>query len=132
MAPHSSVPAWRIPGTGEPGGLPSPGSHRVGHDWSDLAAAAALFKIQNSCVWDSCTDPWHMRNIYMTCLSDKSWHLLLSTWNVSSMTEKLILIWFKWKSCIKYFSINQNVVVMVWQFNLTNEYLATKLRWCYY
>ena len=31
--------AWRIPGTGEPGGLPSIGSHRVGHDWSDLAAA---------------------------------------------------------------------------------------------
>ena len=32
MATHSSVLAWRIPGTGELGGLPSPGSHRVGHD----------------------------------------------------------------------------------------------------
>ena len=42
MATHSRVLAWRIPGTGEPGGLPSTGSHRVGHDWSDLAAAAAL------------------------------------------------------------------------------------------
>ena len=41
MATHSSVLAWRIPGTGEPGGLPSVGSHRGGHDWSDLAAAAA-------------------------------------------------------------------------------------------
>ena len=40
MAAHSIVLAWRIPGTGEPGGLPSMGSHRVGHDWSDLAAAA--------------------------------------------------------------------------------------------
>ena len=40
MATHSSVLAWRIPGTGEPGGLMSMGSHRVGHDWSDLAAAA--------------------------------------------------------------------------------------------
>ena len=40
MATHSGVLAWRIPGTGEPGGLPSMGSHRVGHDWSDLAAAA--------------------------------------------------------------------------------------------
>ena len=39
MATHSSVLAWRIPGTGEPGGLPAMGSHRVGHDWSDLAAA---------------------------------------------------------------------------------------------
>ena len=37
MATHSSVLAWRIPGTGEPGGLPSMGSHRVGHNWSDLA-----------------------------------------------------------------------------------------------
>ena len=37
MASHSSVLAWRIPGTGEPGGLPSLGSHRVGHDLSDLA-----------------------------------------------------------------------------------------------
>ena len=37
METHSSVLAWRIPGTGEPGGLPSMGSHRVGHDWSDLA-----------------------------------------------------------------------------------------------
>ena len=36
--------AWRTPGMGEPGGLPSLGSHRVRHDWSDLAAAAAVFK----------------------------------------------------------------------------------------
>ena len=41
MATHSSTLVWRIPGTGEPGGLPSMGSHRVGHDWSDLAEAAA-------------------------------------------------------------------------------------------
>ena len=40
-ATHSSVLAWRIPGMGEPGGLPSMQSHRVGHNWSDLAAAAA-------------------------------------------------------------------------------------------
>ena len=43
MATHSSVLAWRIPGTVEPGGLPSMGSHRVRHDWSDLAAAAAAY-----------------------------------------------------------------------------------------
>ena len=42
MATHSSVLAWRIPETGDPGGLPSMGSHRVGHDWSDLAVAAAF------------------------------------------------------------------------------------------
>ena len=39
MATHSSVLAWRIPGTGEPGRLPSMGLHRVRHNWSDLAAA---------------------------------------------------------------------------------------------
>ena len=40
MATHSSVLAWRIPGTGEPGGLPSLGSHRIGHDWRDLVVVA--------------------------------------------------------------------------------------------
>ena len=51
MATHSSVLALRIPGMGEPGGLPSMGSHRVGHDWSDLAAARqirAIFLLQNT------------------------------------------------------------------------------------
>ena len=42
MATHSSVLAWRIPGTGEPGGLPSVWSHRVRHDWSDLAQQQQL------------------------------------------------------------------------------------------
>ena len=45
MATHSSVLAWRIQGTVEPGGLPSMGSHRVGHDWSELAAAAYVYMI---------------------------------------------------------------------------------------
>ena len=46
MATHSSVLAWRIPGTAEPGGLPSVGLHRVGHDWSDLAAAVAAADLE--------------------------------------------------------------------------------------
>ena len=41
MATHSNVLAWRIPGMGEPGGLSSMALHRVRHDWSNLAAAAA-------------------------------------------------------------------------------------------
>ena len=45
MATHSSVLAWRIPGTREPGGLPSMGSHRVGHDWSDLAQHSIDYNI---------------------------------------------------------------------------------------
>ena len=52
MATHSSVLAWRIPGTGEPGGLPSLGSHRVRHDWSNLAAAAARWEgARKTCLW---------------------------------------------------------------------------------
>ena len=47
MATHSSVLAWRIPGIKEPGGLPSMGSHRVGRDWRDLAAAA----VSSMCAW---------------------------------------------------------------------------------
>ena len=49
MAAHSSVLAWRIPRTREPGGLPSMGSHRLRHDWSDLAAAA--IRPYKNCWW---------------------------------------------------------------------------------
>ena len=45
MATHSSVLAWRIRGTGEPGGLPSMRLHRVRHDWSNLAAAAVAARL---------------------------------------------------------------------------------------
>ena len=54
MATHSSALAWRIPGTAEPGGLPSMGSHRVRHNWSDLAAAtAAVFLIGDLLLQDN-------------------------------------------------------------------------------
>ena len=57
MATHSSVLAWRIPGTRKPSGLPSMGSHRVGHDWSDLAAAAtSRVNLPFSLVW--LENPW--------------------------------------------------------------------------
>ena len=51
MATQSNILAWRIPGTGETGGLPSMGSHRVRHDWSDLAAAVAV--ITDICLYFS-------------------------------------------------------------------------------
>ena len=61
MASHSSVLAWWIPGTGEPGGLPSMESHRVVHDWSDLAASAADQTTQSSLSFNlplAQLDPW--------------------------------------------------------------------------
>ena len=58
MAPHSSTLAWKIPWTDKPGGLQSMGSHRVGHDWGDLEAAAAL----SSFSYDLSTLSAHMAN----------------------------------------------------------------------
>ena len=64
MATHSSVLAWRIPGMAGPGGLPSMGSHRVRHDWSDLAAAAGA-SVQFSSVSQSCSTPCDLMNCTM-------------------------------------------------------------------
>ena len=61
MATHSSVLAWRIPWTEEPGGLPSMGSHRVGHNWSDLAAAAAAANI----CWFFMVVSWIFTTVYL-------------------------------------------------------------------
>ena len=59
MATHSSVLAWRIPGMGEPGGLLSMGSHRVGHEWHDLAAAAAAALNRHPGRSRGVTKRWH-------------------------------------------------------------------------
>ena len=82
MATHSSVLAWRIPGMGESGGLPSMGSHRVGHDWSDLAAAAAalcvcvcmymctymcVFSRYNTVLYLQTEFPWWLRGKELAC-----------------------------------------------------------------
>ena len=70
MATHSSILAWRIPGTAEPGGLPSIGSHRVGHDWSNLAAAAASYR------WAEWTYKTFLLNEWWLNLSNKNFNVL--------------------------------------------------------
>ena len=67
MATHSSVPAWRIPGTEEPGGLLSMGSHRIGHNWSDLARmhlGGLSLKVSLACgnELDIVHVPWDLKN----------------------------------------------------------------------
>ena len=62
MATRSSVLAWRIPGMGEPGGLPSLGSHRAGRDWSDLAALVGSRGLYKSEDW--CSYKWE-RHLYI-------------------------------------------------------------------
>ena len=69
MATHSSVFAWRIPGTREPGGLPSMGSHRVRHDWRDLAAAAAALCLEVK--WGDNIQPWLWRGIKLVNSNQK-------------------------------------------------------------
>ena len=71
MATHSSVLAWRIPEMGEPGALPSVGLHRVRHDWSDLATAAAAVQIHTNFILTGI----HSRGVSSFC-----GHLLLLTW----------------------------------------------------
>ena len=78
MATHSSVLAWRIPGTGEPGGLPSLGSHRIGHDWRDLAAAAAAATPRICSI--SCSLTWWY---YLTILSSATSFAFCLQWSLA-------------------------------------------------
>ena len=109
MATHSSVLAWRIPGTGEPGGLPSMESHRVRHDWSDLAAAAAARQAQHLALYrlktlDSVAKTWKQSK----CPSTDEW--IKKIWRVCMCvcvyiythiyiygTEGYVCVWLKWK-----------------------------------
>ena len=95
MPTHSSVLAWRIPGMGEPGGLLSMGSHRVGHDWSDLAAARGIevrfclqfsHSVMSSSLWPNglqharlpCPTPTP-RAYSNSCPSSRWWHPTISS-----------------------------------------------------
>ena len=123
MATHSSVLAWRIPGTGEPGGLLSVGSHRVGHDWSDLAASpiwefskwinpgsirsskvSNMFKIKLKLIYSlPLTMDWEVLLWHGFCFGFWSWNQFsvdYSMWNmpifytdICSITAPLML-WF--------------------------------------
>ena len=65
MATHPSILACRIPGTGETGGLPSMGSHRVRHDWSDLAAAAAATEAEDiKKSWQEYTEELYTKHLH--------------------------------------------------------------------
>ena len=81
MATHSSVLAWRIPGTEEPGGLPSMGSHRVEHDWSELAAAAAdrlLIVLLKYMIYRHTTSPSFVVCLFVCFYFLRNWVI----WNV--------------------------------------------------
>ena len=84
MATHSSVLAWRIPGTGEHGGLPSMGSHRVGHNWSDLAAVAAGPSLEKAMATHSSTLAWEVpRTAEPGRLQSMGWQRVRRDWTTS-------------------------------------------------
>jgi len=87
MATHSSVLAWRIPGTGKPGGLPSMGLHRVRHDWSNLVAAASHFG------GFSCYEAWVLERLGFSSCSMRAQFLRL----LSSRAQAHEL--WHWLSC---------------------------------
>ena len=87
MATHSSVLAWRIPGTGEPGGLPSMGSRRIGHDWSDLAAAEVHQSELDSIL---CTGLYGEENVKKSGYMYNRLNLLY-TWNSHNIVNQLYL-----------------------------------------
>ena len=91
MATHSSVLAWRIPGTAEPGGVPSMGSHRVGHDWSDLAAAALQVSIEPRSQVFSFSISHKISTPYFYC------------WLLDHITNNITLK-FMWKVIVIFFS----------------------------
>ena len=109
MATHSSLLAWRIPGTGEPGGLRSVGSHRVRHDWSNLAAAAAALRL-------SLERP-------------PTWKPLI--YEHFSMFSKFVL---KYVSCpygVKQNSNNKPKIWWLYKLLEQNSFIISSILWCH-
>ena len=102
MATHTSVLAWRIPGTGEPDGLASMGSHRVGHDCNDLAAAAAAmtYNVEHLfiCLFSICISS------LMWCLLRPLAHFLTELFISLLLTLKILCIYFRQQSFIGFVS----------------------------
>ena len=142
MATHSSVLAWRIPGMGEPGGLPSMGSHRVRHSWSDLAAVAAA--------GEDILYQWCHRSFFVYLHSLFSWnpkeqgytHInwKYSRHKISSIIPDkdlvLCLVWTKWiqKECElengrRGYRITEVVEKMCWRAWMQNFNLRICVCW---
>ena len=134
MATHSSVLAWRIPGTGEPGGLPSMRLHRVGHDWSDLAAAAAA-KWVGLIYWSVADGKWEMEKWFerVVWCTQESWTLGPSR----SVEPFQRLRWPTWVTevanshlAVRYFNTSYKMAVIYFEIlpgRLYNTYKCAKV-----
>ena len=100
IATHSSILSWRIPGTEEPGGLLSMGSHRVRHDWSSLAAVAAA-AVSNDVEHLSLCLYLLWGNVYWT-LPIFNWIICLFFIEYKSSLKKKSSLYFRYKTLIRY------------------------------
>ena len=114
MATHSSVLAWRIPGMGEPGGLLSMGSHRVGHDRSDLAAAGILNSYVFSLFWRR---QWHPTPVLSDAYVENIKNLKCAV-----VWKCLSFVVFMWTSYMCLYQCLWNLVVLV---------IRSLLKWLY-
>ena len=113
MATHSSVLTLRIPGMGEPGGLPSTGLHRVGHDWSDLAAAVAAAEGPRDChiEWNkSDKDKYHMVSLICKILKKNDTNELIYKIFVVQLLSHVWLFVTPWTAASLSFSISQSLL----------------------
>ena len=123
IASHSSILAWRIPGTAESGGLPSMGLHRVGYDWSDLAAVAAATEE----LWGRSADPGRGSRDFSPESEDALqnsavywrviWHTPITLQSVSlpPWTSTKLFLWKTWKTMILgvlNFSIDERIEML--------------------
>ena len=133
MATCSSVLAWRIPGTGKPGGLPSMGSHRVGHDWSDLAAAAtedyvytlwfSNFRCRCMCIWKYVQE-YSQEHHFNSKLLEITQILSIAYVNQMQFIKRHLIQMLKWMSYI-YLDKFQNHNVVIKNIKLQNKHNAT-------
>ena len=122
MAAHSSVLAWRIPGMTEPCGLLSMGLHRVGHDWSDLAAAAAY------CHLSSGFADWVCRVHILIYISECDCNVNLLTLSINSLRIGIIFLFaffFSQKLCPEI-SLYVYIPTMFYEW-IKQDYLQTSL-----
>ena len=148
MATHSSVLAWKIPGTEGPSGLPSMGLHRVGYDWSDLAAAACwvyiyiyiyILQLYISSCWISlllCNIPCLLLELYFKiyfvwcelCYSQLSFHCHLHGISLSSPQFQSLYFWLEhWY--LKWSLIDTYLLQIYYLFSVLLHLLSSFVVW---
>ena len=115
MATHSSVLAWRIPGTGEPVGCRLWGPHRVGHYWNDLAAAASTV----------CLSLWVQKTYFFSYLIYPTGHSITVHWELNTFNKCVIPLYrSNVTNLTNPLQINLQVVSNLWQLSIMLQFTS--------